>query len=108
MPVIKITWPKDQNGNDFSILDWIATLSDQEQQEWRTAESIHDKMVEDAVTSGNAIKSKNNIQWKNNLVWQDYIKRYLTEDVKSIEKKYWDRYLQQFGLSMNDVLHQTN
>ena len=104
MPNIKITWPKDQNGDDFSILDWVATLSAQEQLEWNTAASIHDKMVDAAVAAGDAVKLKNNVQWKDTLVWQGYIERYLTEDVKLVEKKYWDRYLQHFGLSMSDVV----
>ena len=101
---VKITWPKDLNGETFSIDKWIMTLSYDDQQEWHSAISIHDKMIADAVAASDAIKTNNTVEWKSVDIWQSYILKYLTEDVMEVESRYWNKYLATVNLTKDDVI----
>ncbi len=101
---VKITWPRDANGDSFSILTWIETLSEAEQKEWYDATTIHDRMVEDAIAAGDAVRNVSSVDWKTTDIWRDYIAKYLTDEIKAVEKKYWDRYLSVVGLTIDDVI----
>jgi hypothetical protein len=103
VPTVKVTWPKDANGNTFSINDWMQTLSAKEQEEWCYADNEHHRMVADAVSNGDANTEPNAIHWKSNDVWELYQKKYLTPEIKAIEEKYWSMFLEAHNLTMSDI-----
>jgi hypothetical protein len=103
MPTVHVTWPKDADGNMFSIKEWMQTLSVEEQEEWYYADNEHRQMIVDATTNGDAELGPNTIRWKSSDVWFSYQTKYLTPKVKAIEEKYWTRFLEEHNLKMSDI-----
>jgi hypothetical protein len=103
MPTVQVTWPKDANGNMFSIMDWVKTLSAEDQEEWNYADDEHRRMIADAVSNGDAVTEPDTIHWKSDDVWISYQERYLTPKVRSIEEKYWAKFLEEHDLTMGDI-----
>jgi hypothetical protein len=103
MPTVHVTWPKDADGNMFSIHDWVKTLPLEEQEEWHYANNEHNQMVSDAAANGDAELSPDTIHWKSDDVWLSYQTKYLTPNVRAIEKKYWTKFLEEHNLIWSDI-----
>jgi hypothetical protein len=103
MPTVNVTWPKDADGNMFSIHDWIKTLPLEEQEEWSYADNEHHQMIVAAAANGDAELESDTIHWKSDDVWLSYQTKYLTPKVRTIEEKYWTRFLEQHNLKMSDI-----
>jgi len=103
MSTVHVTWPKDADGNTFSINDWVQTLPAQEQEEWYYADNEHHRMIADAVSNGDAITEPDTIHWKSQEIWDSYLEKYLTPEVMAIEKKYWARFLEEHALTMSEI-----
>lgn len=103
MTRIRVTWPKDARGNEISINDWAKTLSAKEQEEWNYVSNLHALMVDTAVSNGDAIRGVHSIDWKTSEIWHSYIVHFLPPEIKAIEDKYWDKYLNEYGLTKADI-----
>jgi len=103
MPTVQVTWPKDADGNIFSIDDWLQTLSADEQEEWTFAKNKHQQMIDDAVSNGDAVIEPDTIHWNSDDVWQLYQEKYLTPEVRAIEGKYWAKFLETHNLKRSDI-----
>lgn len=103
MTKIRVKWPKDTSGNEFSINDWAKTLSVEEQQEWNHVSGLHTLMVDTAVSKGDAIRGVHSIDWKTTDIWHSYIEYFLPPEIKAIEDRYWDKYLNEHGLTKADI-----
>jgi len=103
MPTVQVKWPKDANGNMFSIMNWVQTLSAEDQEEWNYADNEHRQMITDAVANGDATTEPDKIHWKSDEVWISYQEQYLTSEVRAIEEKYWARFLEEHNLKMSDI-----
>jgi hypothetical protein len=103
MTKIRVQWPKAANGNELSIHDWAKTLSAKEQQEWGHVSKLHTLMVDTAVSKGDAIRGVHAIDWKTTEIWNSYIDYYLPPEIKAIENRYWDKYLNELGVTREDI-----
>jgi hypothetical protein len=84
------------NRSNFTIEDWVATLSVEEQQEWRRQHDIHEKTVYAAVEAGDAEvvnrHSMNSaVKWKSQEIHLKWMNTISAEDNQSYHS-FWDRY----------------
>lgn len=81
---------------EFTMEDWVATLTDQEQQEWRRQHDIHEAAVHAAVAAGDAEvhtpDPKNaTIKWKSQEIHVQWMNTISAEDNESYHS-FWSRY----------------
>lgn len=82
--------------SEFTIEHWVATLSLEEQQEWRRQHDIHEAAVQAAVAAGDAevhVFDPRNamVKWKNDEVHGQWMNTIAPEDNESYHS-FWARY----------------
>jgi hypothetical protein len=79
----------------FTIEDWVATLSIEEQHKWRLQHSIHENAVHSAIAAGDALIVKvgrqSNIKWKSEPIHVQWMNTISAEDNASYHS-FWARY----------------
>ncbi len=108
MSIVNVVWPKDENGNEFSIGEWIKTLSVIEQEEFNSSVLVHQKMVDDACQAGHVTLKADTVIWASNEIWNQYIEKYITKEILEIEQKFWLRYCEENKLNLDDILSVRN
>jgi hypothetical protein len=84
------------NHGSFTIEDWVATLSVEEQHEWRLQHSIHENAVHLAVAAGDAQivrlgAGRSSIKWKSEPIHSQWMNTISAED-NVIYHSFWARY----------------
>ena len=80
----------------FTIEDWVATLSIEEQNEWRQQHAIHEAAVHSAIANGDALIVKvgvrqSSIKWKSEPIHAQWMNTISAEDNASYHS-FWKRY----------------
>ena len=70
---------------EFTIEQWVATLSTEEQQEWQKQHHIHDSVVRAAMTAGDARAitydpTNATIEWRNHEIHMQWMNTISVED----------------------------
>lgn len=81
---------------EFTIEDWVATLDESEQQEWRRQHDIHEAAVHAAVAAGDAEivnqhSMNTSIKWRNQEIHLYWMNTISAEDNASYHS-FWSRY----------------
>jgi hypothetical protein len=84
------------NHGSFTIEDWVATLSIEDQNEWRQQHAIHEAAVHSAIAAGDALIVKvgdrqSNIKWRNEEIHLYWMHTISAEDHVSYQS-FWTRY----------------
>lgn len=84
------------NRGEFTIEHWVATLSLEEQQEWRRQHDIHEAAVYAAVAAGDAEvvnrhSANSAVKWKNDEVHGQWMNTISQADNDSYHS-FWSRY----------------
>ena len=98
--------PSEEFGIWEDITAWCFThfgLPGERQEEWNYVSKLHALMVDTAVSNGDAIRGVHSIDWKTSEIWHSYIDHFLPPEIKAIEDKYWDKYLNEYGLTKADI-----
>lgn len=81
---------------EFTMEDWVSTLSQEEQQEWRKQHDIHEAAVHAAVAAGDAEvhtpdPENATIKWRNQEIHLYWMNTISAEDNDSYHS-FWSRY----------------
>lgn len=93
---ITIKWPRDANGQMFTIVQWVKTLPTDQQLEWQHLRHEHENMVRSAKSCGDAWVEESSdhstIFWKSPEIHKSYLDRIPRENHAAYQG-FWQRYL---------------